>query len=93
MNRKARARKSVEQLNIMDDDLFEKMAEDIGFCEEVISTILNQKIRVLKATKQNSVKNLQGRSVVLDVLCITENGKVCNEEVLILEQNLKRFQM
>lgn len=30
---------------------------------------------------QNSIKNLQGRSVVLDALCILENGKECNVEV------------
>lgn len=52
----------VQQLNIIDDTLFEKMAEDQEFCEEVISTILEQKVTVKKVTPQNSVKNLQGRS-------------------------------
>lgn len=73
--------KSAESLNIIDDTLFKKMAEDIGFCEEVISTILMQRITVSKVVKQNHIKNLQGRSVVLDALCQMENGNTCNIEV------------
>lgn len=71
----------VQQLNIIDDTLFQKMAEDPEFCEEVISTVLEQKVTVMKVTPQNSVKNLQGRSVVLDALCELENGKECNVEI------------
>ena len=71
----------VRQLNIIDDTLFQKMAEDIGFCEEMISTIMEQKIKVKKVVPQNSIKNLQGRSVVLDVLCETEDGEEFNVEV------------
>ena len=74
-------REIVEKLNIIDDTLFQKMAEDIGVCEEVISTILEQKVIVKKVTPQNSIKNLQGRSVILDALCVLENGKDCNIEV------------
>ena len=74
-------REIVEKLNIIDDTLFQKMAEDIGFCEELISTILEQKVIVKKVTPQNSIKNLQGRSVILDALCVLENGKDCNIEV------------
>lgn len=71
----------VQQLNIIDDTLFQKMAEDPEFCEEMISTILQQKVIVKTVTPQNSVKNLQGRSVVLDALCELENGEECNVEV------------
>lgn len=78
---KARVQKSVDALNIIDDAFFQKMAEDSEFCEEIISTILGQKVIVIKVTPQNNVKNLQGRSVVLDVLCILEGGKYCNVEV------------
>ncbi len=71
----------VQQLNIIDDTLFQKMAEDIEFCEELISTVMQQKVTVKKVTPQNSVKNLQGRSVVLDALCELESGEECNVEV------------
>ena len=43
MKRKKKVQKIVQQLNIIDNVLFQKMAEDIGFCEEVISTVLSQK--------------------------------------------------
>ena len=81
MEDKKKVQAIVQKLNIIDDTLFQKMAEDIGFCEEVISTVLGQAVKVQKVTPQNSVKNLQGRSVVLDALCVLENGEECNVEV------------
>ena len=63
----------VQELNIIDDTLFQKMAEDPEFCGEMISTILGEKVIVKKVTPQNSVRNLQGRTVVLDALCVTAN--------------------
>ena len=76
-----KTRKTVEQLNVIDDILFRKMAEDVSFCEEVISTIMEQKITILEVTDQKDITNLQGRSVILDALCIDENGKHYNIEV------------
>jgi len=81
MNDITKVQEIVQQLNIIDDTLFQKMAEDIGFCEEMISTILGEKVTVKEVTPQNSVKNLQGRSVVLDALCVLENEKQYNVEV------------
>ena len=81
MSEKTKVQLIVQQLNIIDDILFQKMAEDIGFCEEMISIILGKNVIVKKVTPQNSLKNLQGRSVVLDVLCELENGEECNVEV------------
>lgn len=79
MNNKTQ--KLVASLNIIDDVFFQKMAEDIGFCEELLSTILEQKVIVKKVVQQNSIKNLQGRSVILDALCELEDGRICNIEV------------
>lgn len=81
MSKREKVRKIVENMNIIDDTLFQKMAEDIGFCEEMISTIFGQKVIINNLVPQNSIKNLQGRSVVLDALCTLENGKECNVEV------------
>ena len=81
MTKKTSIQESIMLLNIIDDPMFEKMAEDIGFCEEVISTVLGQKVRVISVTPQKSIKNLQGRSVVLDVLCELEDGRRCNIEM------------
>lgn len=81
MSKREKVQKIVENLNIIDDTLFQKMVEDVGFCEEMISTILSQKVTVKKLVPQNSIKNLQGRSVILDAVCTLENGKECNVEV------------
>ena len=81
MKEREKIREIVQKLNIIDDTFFQKMAEDIGFCEEMISTILEQKVIVKSVVQQNSIQNLQGRSVVLDALCILENGKYCNVEI------------
>ena len=48
MEERQRVQEIVQQLNIIDDTLFQKMAEDEGFCEEMISTILQQKIGFVK---------------------------------------------
>ncbi len=71
----------VQELNIIDDTFFQKMVEDIGFCEEMISTILEQKVTVKSVAVQNNIRNLQGRSVVLDALCMLENGEYSNVEI------------
>lgn len=81
MDKREKIRKIAENLNVIDDALFQKMAEDIGFCEEMISTILRQEVTIKKIVPQNTIKNLQGRSVILDALCTLENGKECNVEV------------
>lgn len=60
-----------KMLNPIDDDLFKKMAEDKDFCQEIIRVILNKPdIQVLELKHQDSIKNLQGRSVVLDARCV-----------------------
>lgn len=81
LDKKAKVQKIAASLNVIDDALFQKMAEDAGFCEELISAVLKQKVMVKSVTPQNSIKNLQGRSVVLDALCILEDGRSCNVEV------------
>lgn len=81
MEKEEKVQEIVQKLNVIDDTLFQKMAEDAGFCEEVITTILQRKVVVKEVTPQNSIKNLQGRSVILDVLCVLDNHEECNVEV------------
>lgn len=78
---KKRIEEIVMSLNIIDDTLFQKMAEDKDFCEELLSTVLEQNVIIEEVIPQNSIKNLQGRSVILDALCRLENGSRCNIEV------------
>ena len=82
MSYKARIREDAMRLNPMDDAMFQKMAEDVAFPEEILQVILDDKVlKVLDSVPQYSVKNLQGRSCILDVRCILSDGRIVNVEV------------
>ena len=82
MSNKAKIREDAMSLNPMDDALFQKMAEDISFCQEILQVILGDKeLRVLDNAPQFVVKNLQGRSCTLDVKCSLGDGRIVNIEV------------
>ena len=69
-------------LNPIDDLMFRKMAEHKEFCEEILRVILgDQKLVVTDNMHQFDLKNLQGRSVILDAKCITGDGRYINIEV------------
>ena len=69
-------------LNPIDDLMFRKMAEHKEFCEEILRVILgDQKLVVTDNMQQFDIKNLQGRSVILDAKCITGDGRYINIEV------------
>ncbi len=65
----------------MDDALFQEMCEDKELCEEMISTILDEKVKVIEVVPQRSIGNIKGRAVRLDCLCLLENGTYVNVEV------------
>ena len=82
VSNKARIREDAMSLNPMDDALFQKMAENKDFCQEILQVILGDKgLVVLAANPQFVVKNLQGRSCMLDAQCQLGNGKIVNIEV------------
>ena len=79
---RAKDKERVQRLNPMDDDFLKKMAEDTDFCQEVISIATgNKALKVISYTSQKWVKNLQGRSVVLDIVCEDEQGTLILVEV------------
>ena len=41
MGNRARIRRDAMSLNPIDDALFQKLAEDRGFCQEILQVILN----------------------------------------------------
>jgi hypothetical protein len=82
MSNKAKIREEARKLNPIDDLMFRKMAEDIGFCEEILRVILeDDKMIVLEAVPQWAGTNLQGRSVILDAKCVKGDGTQVNIEV------------
>ena len=75
-------RQKVAKFNVMDDVFFQKMMEDKEVCEEILRIILDDsKLQVVECVPQASIKNINGKSVVLDVLCRDETGKYYNIEV------------
>ena len=72
----------VKKFRPIDDTFFEVLADDIGVCQEMLRIILeDEKLVVKDVIVQSSERNLYGRSVRLDALCILGNGKKCNVEV------------
>ena len=72
---------AVKRLVPIDDAMFQKICENKATIQEIISTILNQNVKVISVIPQDSIGNLQGRSIRLDCLCILENGSYVNVEV------------
>lgn len=67
---------------LLDDDFMTKVFEDISCAELLLRIILNDEgIRVLEAHSQRGIKNLQGRSVKLDILAVDSHNCVFNVEV------------
>ena len=72
----------VRDFRPIDDVFFEVLADDIAFCQEMLRILLeDEKLIVTDVIVQSSQRNLYGRSVRLDALCILGNGKKCNVEV------------
>lgn len=77
-----RVQKTVKELAPIDDIFFSKLAEDEGFCEEILQLALEMPdLKVVSCATQKSLRNIQGRSVVVDVLCETGEGQIINVEV------------
>ena len=67
---------------LLDDDFMTKVFQDISCAELLLRIILNDEgIRVLEAHSQRGIKNLQGRSVKLDILAVDSHNRVFNVEV------------
>ena len=67
---------------LLDDDFMNKVFEDKACSEFLLQIILQRTdLRVQRVHGQHDIKNLQGRSVRLDILAVDESGRVYNIEV------------
>lgn len=86
------AKETVMKLRPIDDALFEKLMEDRAVCEEILRVILeDDKLVVNSVIPQNSIKNLQGRSVRLDAYCVLGDGTSVNIEVQKHDSQMDHF--
>ena len=74
-------RETAENLRVIDDAMFRLVAERKEVCQEILRTLLDRpQLKVLKVTPQCVVTSLH-REIVLDVLCILEDGSYMNIEM------------
>lgn len=67
---------------LLDDDFMNKVFEDKACAEFLLQIILQRTdLRVQRVHSQHDIKNLQGRSVRLDILAVDEADRVYNIEV------------
>ena len=72
----------IRNFRLMDDDFMSKVFEDKTCAEFLLKVILNRDdLTVREVHGQHDIKNLQGRSVRLDILAVDEQGRVYNIEV------------
>ena len=75
-------RKLLSKFILMDDDFMRVVLKDIRCTEYILQTILKKpRLRVKEQVLQEDLKNLQGRSVILDCFCTDESGAVYNIEL------------
>lgn len=74
-------KETAENLRVIDDAMFRLVAERKEVCQEILRTLLDKpQLRVLKVTPQCVIASLH-REIVLDVLCILEDGVYMNIEM------------
>jgi len=72
----------VRSLNVIDDILFHKIAEDREVCEEILQIVLEMpNLKVIQSQVQRFLRNNGTHSVILDALCELDDGSMANIEV------------
>lgn len=74
-------RETAENLRIIDDAMFRLVAKRKEVCQEILRTLLDRpQLKVVSVTLQCIITSLH-REIILDVLCILENGTYMNIEM------------
>lgn len=69
-------------LRLLDDDFMNKVFEDTACAEFLLQVILQRTdLKVQGVHSQHDIRNLQGRSIRLDILAVDTTGRVYNIEV------------
>ena len=72
----------IQGFRLLDDDFMSKVFEDKGCTELLLQIILGRTdLKVTSVIGQYDIKNLQGRSVRLDILAVDTENKVYNIEI------------
>lgn len=71
----------IQKFCLMDDTFMSKVFEDKTCAELLLKVILKKELTVKEVVTQYTIKNLQGRSVRLDIFAVDNTGKYYNVEV------------
>ncbi len=71
----------IKRFCLMDDTFMSKVFEDKACAELLLKIILQKELTVKEVISQYSVKNLQGRSIRLDIFAVDKDNKYYNIEV------------
>ncbi len=73
----------LRKFRLMDDDFMSKCFEDNIECTElVVQIVLNRDdLKIEQVHTQHQIKNLQGRSIILDIYAVDKQGKRYNIEI------------
>lgn len=82
-SRREKILQHIKRLRLLDDDFMTKCFEDSPACTELLLHLILSKpdLRVEEVRTQYTVKNLQGRSVRLDIFAADSSGKRYNIEI------------
>jgi len=79
----------VRRMNIMDDQFFQKIAENREVCEELLRILLDKPdLEIIESQTQRKIPNLQARAVILDALCKDSHGNLFN--IVVQKDDKKR---
>lgn len=82
LRRKYRYYDQIQQFRLIDDTFMSVVFQDLGCTQFLIRTLLqDDNLSVTEVETQNSLKNLRGRSVRLDITAHDKTGKIYNIEV------------
>ena len=72
----------IARLNLMDDQFFQKVAQNSECCEEILRIILQMpNLKVVSNEIERTIPNVTNKSVKLDLICEDANGNIINVEV------------
>ncbi len=70
------------RMNLMDDQFFQKVVQDLACCEEILRIILQMPdLKVLSNQVERTIPNVTNKSVKLDLICEDHDGNIINVEV------------
>ena len=72
----------IARLNLMDDQFFQKVAENPECCEDILRIILQMPdLHVISNQIERTIPNVTNKSVKLDLICEDADGNIFNVEV------------